>query len=233
MPGSAEDARRPGRREGAGGPGRREGAGGLTRREGTLAQRDRILAVAAGVLAERGFERARFRDVAEAAGVSIGLLQNYFTTRDEMFEEAFSQVCHQLISRWHEHATRGAGPWEKIVGLVDELTGEPDLRGHSTTWLEFCASASRHPRLRPPVLSVYSSWRRILVGTVNEGIVLGAFAPSRSPEDVVDMIDAVVDGLHVATAVRLPGMSPSRFRDLVLHAARVLLRTSDGAEDAA
>ena len=232
MPGSAEDARRPGRREGAGGPGRREGAGGLTRREGTLAQRDRILAVAAGVLAERGFERARFRDVAEAAGVSIGLLQNYFATRDEMFEEAFSTVCQQLISRWREHAAPGAEPWDKIVGLIDELTGEPDLRGHSTTWLEFCASASRHAQLRAPVLRVYASWRRILIGAVNEGVALGTFSPTRAPEDVVDVIDAVVDGLHVATAVRLSTMSPSRFRDLVLHVARVLLRARDPAADA-
>lgn len=211
----------------------KEGAGRPRRRVGTLAQRDRILAVAARVLAERGFERARFRDVAGAAGVSIGLLQNYFATRDEMFEEAFSWVCQQLISRWRDHATRGSDPWQKIVGLIDELTNEPNLRGHSTTWLEFCASASRHSQLRPPVLRVYSSWRRILVGAVDEGVALGVFSPVCSPEDVVDMIDAVVDGLHVATAVRLSTMPPSRFRDLVLHAARALLRTTDGLEDAA
>jgi AcrR family transcriptional regulator len=215
------------------GPGSDGVAHGPTRRAGTLAQRDRILAVAARVLAERGFERARFRDVAEAAGVSIGLLQNYFTTRDEMFEEAFSSVCAQLISRWRGHATRAGDPWAKIVGLVDELTGEPDLRGHATTWLEFCASASRHSRLRPPVLRVYSSWRRILLGAVNEGIALGVFCPAGPAEDVVDTIDAVVDGLHVATAVRLSNMSPRRFRELVLHAARLLLATSGAAEDAA
>ena len=204
-----------------------------TRREGTLVQRDRILAVAARVLAERGFERARFRDVAEMAGVSIGLLQNYFATRDEMFEEAFSWMCQELVDRWRERAARETDPWQKIVGLVDELTGEPDLRGHSSTWLEFCASASRHARLRPPVLRVYSNWRQILVGAVNEGVALGAFSPARSPEDVVDVIDAVVDGLHVATAVRLSGMSPSRFRELVLHVARLVLGTGDGVEKAA
>ena len=211
-----------------------EGAArGPARRAGTLAQRDRILAVAAGVLAERGFERARFRDVAEAAGVSIGLLQNYFTTRDDMFEEAFSRVCTQLIRRWRAQARNGTAPWDKIVGLVDELTGEPDLRGHATTWLEFCAAASRHPRLRPPVLRVYSSWRRILLAAVDEGIALGAFSPTSPPDDVVDTIDAVVDGLHVATAVRLSHMSPSRFRELVLEAARLLLRAGGEAQDAA
>lgn len=207
-----------------------ESGRGATRRRGTLAQRDRILAVAARVLTERGFERARFRDVADGAGVSIGLLQNYFTTRDEMFEEAFSWSCQQLVDRWREHTSREADPWERIVELVDELTGEPDLENHSSTWVEFCSSAARHPQLRPPVLRVYANWRRILTDAVDEGIARGAFVPARPPEDVVDAIDAAVDGLHVATAARLPGMSPNRFRELALHVAGLLLGTSAGAD---
>lgn len=185
------------------------------------------------MLAQRGFERARFRDVAVAGGVSIGLLQNYFSTRDEMFEEAFSWLCQGLISRWRERAAREVDPWAKIAGLVDELTSEPDLRGHSSTWLEFCASASRHARLRPPVLRVYASWRRILTEAVDEGVALGTFTPARSTEDVVDVIDAVVDGFHVATAVKLSGVVPSRFRELVLHVARLVLGVGDSAERAA
>ncbi len=212
---------------------RKRAARGLTRRDATLAQRERTLAVAARVLAEHGFERVRFRDVAEAAGVSIGLLQNYFVTRDKMLEEAFSWMCQQLINRWREHAERESDPWAKIVGLIDELAGEQDLRSHSSTWLEFCSSASRHPKLRQPVLRVYASWRKILIEAVDEGVASGAFSPARASEDVADAINAAVDGLHVAMAVRLSGMTPERFRRLVLHVAGLLLGTSDGASKAA
>lgn len=209
-----------------------KGARGLTRREGTLAQRDRTLAVAARVLAERGFESARFRDVAQAAGVSIGLLQNYFVTRDEMLEEAFSWTCQQLINSWREHAKHETDPWKKIVGLIEELTSEPDLRGHSSTWLEFCSSASRHAKLRRPVLRVYSSWRQILIEAVDQGVALGVFSPARSSEDVADAINAAVDGLQMATAVRLSGMTPERFRELAVHVAALLLGTSDAKKAA-
>ena len=115
-------------------------AGALARRPGTLEQRERTLAVAGRVLAERGFERTRLRDVAEAAGVSIGLLQNYFETRDAMLEEAFSFMCEELIGRWREHAQLASDPWQKIAGLIEELMTEPDPRAHSATWTEFCSS---------------------------------------------------------------------------------------------
>ncbi len=202
---------------------------GARRREGTLLQRDRVLSVAARVLAERGFEAARFRDVAGVAGVSIGLLQNYFNTRDEMFEEAFSWICQRLIDRWRGRAQRESAPWEKIVGLIEELTGEADLPGHSAAWLEFCSSATRHPKLRPSVLRVYENWRQILMEAVQEGVASGAFHPVLPSDEIVDAIDAVVDGLHLATAVRLDGMSPERFRRLALHVAGLLLATSDDA----
>jgi AcrR family transcriptional regulator len=190
--------------------------GGLARRPGTRDHRERTLSVAATVLTERGFERTRLRDVAEAAGVSIGLLQNYFATRDAMVEEAFSFTCAELIARWREHAAQASDPWEKIVGLVDELLDDPEPRRHSATWTEFCASASRHPQLVEPVARVYETWHRILLDAVDEGIATGRFRPSMPAPDVADSISATIDGLQMALAVGGGVMEETRFRRLAI-----------------
>jgi len=196
--------------------------GSLSRRQETLGQRERVLAVAAGVLARKGFDRARLRDVAEAAGVSIGLLQNYFETRDDMLEQAFSRMCDELIRRWREHAASASDPWERLAVLMQELMNEPDPRAHSVTWVEFCSSASRHPQLRPPVARVYETWRQILVEAVEEGVSLGIFEPTMPVIDVADGINAVVDGLHMAMAAGNEFMNEDRFLHLALSVASEL-----------
>jgi len=196
--------------------------GSLSRRQETLGQRDRTLAVAAGVLARKGFDRARLRDVAEAAGVSIGLLQNYFETRDDMLEQAFSWTCDELIRRWREHAASASDPWDRLAVLMQELMNEPDPRAHSATWVEFCSSASRYPQLRPPVARVYETWRQILVQAVEEGVRLGMFEPVMPVIDVADGINAAVDGLQMAMAAGNEFMNEDRFLRLALSIASQL-----------
>lgn len=196
--------------------------GSLSRRQETLGQRERALAAAAGVLARKGFDRARLRDVAEAAGVSIGLLQNYFVTRDDMLEQAFCWTCDELIRRWRERAASASDPWERLAVLIEELVSEPDLRDHSATWVEFCSSASRYSQLRPPVARVYETWRQILVEAVEEGVSLGIFEPAMPVIDVADGINAVVDGLHMAMAAGNQFMDEDRFLHLALSIASEL-----------
>jgi AcrR family transcriptional regulator len=181
------------------------------------------LAVAAAVLAKKGFDRARLRDVAEAAGVSLGLLQNYFETRDIMLAQAFSWMCDELIDRWAEHAASASDPWQKISGLIEEVMNEPDPRAHSATWVEFCSSASRYPQLRPPVARVYETWRQILIEAIDEGVRAGAFEPAMSVVDVADGINAVVDGLHMAMAAGTDFMNEERFLHLALTIAGELV----------
>lgn len=196
---------------------------GLPRRPTVLEQRDRVLDVAAVVLGEKGFERGRLRDVAEAAGVSIGTLQNYFETRDAMFEEAFSRMCEQLVERWRGGVASHKNPWDRLVDLLDELMTSTDAGAHSVTVTEFCASASRHPQLRRHVASVYENWRQILRDAIVDGAATGDFRPSMSPEDVADVINALLGGFEMEIAVGGGILVPQRFRDLALEVAARLV----------
>jgi AcrR family transcriptional regulator len=60
------------------------------------ATRERILAAALEVFAERGFDGARTRDIAERAGANLGLLAYYFDGKEPLWREAVSRAFEEL-----------------------------------------------------------------------------------------------------------------------------------------
>lgn len=68
-------------------------AGGTAAAPGT---RERILAAALEVFAERGFDGARTRDIAERAGANLGLLPYYFGGKLELWRAAVRSAFEEL-----------------------------------------------------------------------------------------------------------------------------------------
>ncbi|MFJ8950158.1 TetR/AcrR family transcriptional regulator [Streptomyces sp. NPDC102381] len=186
-----------------------------------MVDREDVLRAAARVLAERGLDAARLRDVARAAGVSIGALQHHFETRDELFREAFEWSIEQLIARWRASAADEPDPWHRFELLVQALTGDPELERRCATWTEFCASAARHPGLRDGVRSVHEEWLTLLTGIVEDGVIQGGFVPVLPVDTAIASVAALVDGCDMAVAAG-GGMTPERYADLLLGTARAM-----------
>ncbi|MEM7514906.1 MAG: helix-turn-helix domain-containing protein, partial [Bacteroidota bacterium] len=51
-----------------------------------LSTEERILAVAAKVFTEKGYEATKTRDIAEAAGINIASLHYYFRSKEKLFD---------------------------------------------------------------------------------------------------------------------------------------------------
>ena len=60
--------------------------------------RGRILAAALEVFAERGFDGARTREIAERAGANLGLLTYYFGGKELLWREAVSHAFEELAT---------------------------------------------------------------------------------------------------------------------------------------
>lgn len=98
----------------------------------------RILAVAAEIFRERGFENTKMSDIAEQAEVALKTLFNYFSSKD--------QLVLALVMAWFEH---------NGVDLVEEIVEDPEAiedvlppRGerriemlHQERWLSEMAAA--------------------------------------------------------------------------------------------
>lgn len=64
--------------------------------EGDASTREKILATALRVFAERGFEGARTRDIADRAGANLGLLTYYFGTKEQLWRAAVARAFAAL-----------------------------------------------------------------------------------------------------------------------------------------
>lgn len=74
------------------------------------AAKDRLYAVAIGLIATRGYEATTLRDIANKAGVSVGLLYRYFPSKqavvialyDELSSDYERQAANMPAGRWRD-----------------------------------------------------------------------------------------------------------------------------------
>ncbi|WP_262849613.1 TetR/AcrR family transcriptional regulator [Mumia quercus] len=164
-------------------------------------RRSRILGVTLTLVARDGADRVRLRDVAQEAGVSVGMLQHYFATRDSLLHEAFSAHAHQVVERVEGASRVDADPWERIRSLVLSITSPEDYLQRCTLWVEFAAAASRDPALRRLMNEAYGRWRVPLNDAVQAGVESGIFRPVLPPSSVVENLLALIDGYEVSLAI--------------------------------
>ena len=123
-------------------------------------RREELLRAAAVVLTRVGFERMRLRDVAAEAGVSIGLLQHYFDTREQLGREAFAAVCGERAGRFARAADDTGPAWDRVVAMLGHAFDDPELEARSLTWLDLCAAAGRDPELRRQAALVQDAYQQ-------------------------------------------------------------------------
>lgn len=196
---------------------------GLSHSERMARQREAVLRVATEQIAERGYDLVRLRDIAINAGVSIGLLQHYFGSREELLVEGVEAHCNALLEDWANLYEAEQDPWQRIVGLVDHLAKSHESWQRAAIWADFVASASRRPELRDPLARVYAAWRRLVGEAVDDGVEQGVFNLQLDRDDVVDLVIAALDGATIALAGHVEHMSAKRMRELTLRGTAVLL----------
>lgn len=204
----------------------------MARQSDTDGRRDELLSAAAAVIARVGFDRVRLRDVADEAGVSIGMLQHYFKTRERLGRDAFAYVCRDRAARITETSAQATTSWERLETYLRDALDWPNLRDIAQTWLGICAAGSRDPALKRQTALIFEIWRTPLLRAIQEGTEQGELQPIVSAEAAADAILAMIDGAEV----RIAGDEvddaaiAERMLDTTLIVARHLLRPTDQAQ---
>src|SRR3954454_15418708 len=117
-------------------------------------RREQICRAAATVIAREGFAGTTLRKVADEAGVSTGMLNHYFTNRQDLLTQTLVFVSErtQTLSR---EAMEGLPPgWDRLRALLDAaLPGEVSWTEAWRVWVnaygEAVPRASSATRSRP------------------------------------------------------------------------------------
>jgi AcrR family transcriptional regulator len=173
-----------------------------------------VLDAVLGVLADRGFEQTRFTDVATASGVAVGTLQNYFGSREDMLIEALRRAGELEIAAQEAVAAAHQDPWDQLVALIDRSLQSPDQTDR--TLVELWRAATRDEELREYSDELRSRYRGAFVQAVNAGHDQGTFELDHDPDDVVDVLLAVLAGGIFSRALDNPQATGEGFRAVLL-----------------
>ncbi len=177
---------------------------GMSPTENGTDKRLQILEAALRIVVEQGADAVRMADVAEAAGVSLGLIQHYFRHRDRLLAEVFRYESERISATWRSVVGSDDPPLERLVEYVWLCT--PAGSGAAATsfrgwgfWLDFWATARREAQTRAEVRPIYESFALPFQTALADGISAGQFSLRGSVKDVADRMIAMIDGLALRT----------------------------------
>jgi len=198
--------------------------GGVPRKADVEHQRAHI-AHAVWRLAARGLERVSLREVAAEAGVSMGRVQHYFPTKDEMLLHGL-QLAHQRMQARIEQRLAGmgdrAGNREVLHAVLDELLGEdPDTRQAIRVSVAYATRAVDDPRIAAILTDGDADILALAAEVIGQARDDGRARDDADPEQEARILFTLATGLGAEVA--LHGASVTRARTtLNYHLGRVL-----------
>jgi AcrR family transcriptional regulator len=179
---------------------------------------DRILEAACELIAEDGIDEVRIARVAQRAGASTSLVHHYFSTREELLEQALVHSFEQAgDERFGEDASTGSGT--AVQGLAAAIRESLPYPGGQqrewVLWVELWLRAVRDPDLRPVAARMYERYRAWMTEVIVAGVESGEFRADVDVERTADMAVALLDGTGVRALFDDPGMNVETARAAV------------------
>ena len=177
--------------------------------------RDRILEAACEAIAAEGIDDVRIARVAQRAGASTALVHHYFSTREELLEQALMRSYEVAAAdRFGRPVDPDASATERLRVMIDECLPLPGMqRDEWTLWVELWLQATRDPAMQPMGTRLYEAYRNWMLEVIELGVERGEFTTDE-PEASADFAIGLLDGLGVRALIGDPEMDIERVRSL-------------------
>jgi AcrR family transcriptional regulator len=178
--------------------------------------RERILEAACELIAADGIDEVRIARVAMRAGASTALVHHYFSTREELLEQA---LIHSFEAAGDERFADGSDSESasaRLAEAIDECLPLPGPQEREwVLWVELWLRAVREPRLRSVAAELYRRYRQWLTEAIRAGVESGEFQPEADVDTIADLAMALLDGTGVRALLDDPEMDVDTARGLV------------------
>ena len=200
------------------------------------ARRADLAAAVWRLVADGGMEAVSLRSVAAEAGVSMGRVQYYFATKDDLLlhglEEAHRRMESRITARLAEQDST-AGERDVLLAVLDELLGEhSETRDAIRVHTFFAARAGKDDRLAAVLIDGDHELQALAVSVIAQARRSGRVGHDIDPELDGYVLWTLARGL--GTDVVLYGASIERARQVLDHVVQRLAppaaRGSLGAE---
>jgi len=177
------------------------------------------------VATERGLDAVSVREVAAAAGVSIGTVQHYFPTKTAMLEAAMAHMTAAVTDRIQALDRTGSVRDVTRRVLLELLPLDERRAAEVRVWLVFVLRSAFEPGLRTVQEQTAALVHDAVTGLVRAGQAAGEVPRTRDAEIEASLLLAVVDGLTLQAAAEPVGRSRQWVVELLDLALARLFRT--------
>jgi AcrR family transcriptional regulator len=169
-----------------------------------IAERRRadLLEAAFSLIAERGLEGLRTRDVARLAGVNISTLHYYFGTKEALLvavvEYASTKFSTPPPGRGRLRADGGQGLRAHFDSAWRNFQATPEL---SIVLQELVLRGQRSAQTRAAFRALYEGWNQLVEGVVREQIEQGVLRADLDPRAAARIVTSFIIGATVQLGV--------------------------------
>ncbi|MFE2839010.1 TetR/AcrR family transcriptional regulator [Streptomyces mirabilis] len=166
-----------------------------------------IVEAAVPLIAELGYASVGVRDVAAAAGVSVGTVTYHFGSVQEILSEAMVLHIERYYAALSEAAAQAAGAAEALRLLVDALFTE-DTDRHWRMWFDYWNAGDQDPdqAFARGQAERYEAWHTQIRELAERGVAEGEFS-SDDLDGFTVRFAALADGLALQRLRQAPPLS--------------------------
>jgi AcrR family transcriptional regulator len=167
-------------------------------------QQAALVRVAFELIAERGFEGLRTRDVAAGAGVNIATLHYYFATKEDLIRGVLAAAVRRFRAQeTYEVATAPPDPLVQLRAFLRsrqrQMLENPEL---FTVLLELSTRAIRDPAIRAIIRQTDEDWSAHLAALLRAGVEAGELRSDLDVPAAAAGLVALSKGMHLLMVMR-------------------------------
>ncbi|GAA0265848.1 hypothetical protein GCM10009539_60630 [Cryptosporangium japonicum] len=164
------------------------------------ARRRQVAEAVEQLIADDGYDGVTVARTAARAGISVGLVQHYFATKDDMLLHTFTLLRERVERRTMHDADRAGQAGERIehilVPALREMLPLDERRRRERRVLQaFAGRAVENPRLAEALRASDSHLEGVLARAIGNGKLCGEVVDDVNEADEAALLLAHVDGL--------------------------------------
>ena len=156
--------------------------------------RQRIIAEAAAIFNQRGYEGCSLKEIMSATGLEKGGIYRHFESKEELAAEAFDYAWNIASSKYRIHLDSIPNHADRIKQHIANFVTRSGMPGGCPLLNTAVDSDNGNPVLRDRVRKALRDWKSLLRAILEEGLQAGTIRPEVDPCSVANRIIGNLEG---------------------------------------
>lgn len=167
--------------------------------------RQRIIAEAAAIFNQRGYERCSIQAIMEATGLEKGGIYRHFESKEELAAEAFDFAWRAAQVKRRQGLESISNQADRIQQHIANFAHRSGIPGGCPLLNTAVDSENGNPVLRERVRAALANWQRMIIDTLESGKSAGTIRVTVDSVQAANHIIAALEGAMLINRIERTG----------------------------